>query len=110
MNVAFLKKHCTLFHLFSHCILSFFQSAAQLAVQDMLKEIARKVKSLTGNTKLSAEDFLDDGSKIQLSIDIDESKVVSSLLSKHVVHQFMIINKIQPFIDGDSHLPLSDND
>ena len=77
----------------------------------MLKEIAMKAKSLTGNTKLSAEDFLDDGSKIQLSIDIDESKVVSSLIClQDVIHEFIIINKIHPYIDGDSHLPLLDND
>ena len=54
------------------------QSSAEIAVQEMLKEIARKTKAMNGTTVLSAEEFMDDGSKIQLTIDIDEDKVSSS--------------------------------
>lgn len=41
----------------------------------MLREIARRTKARTGQTKLYAEDFMDDGSKLGLDVNIDEEKV-----------------------------------
>ena len=40
-----------------------------------MKEIARKTKERTGTTILEATDYLDSGSKISLTINIDEEKV-----------------------------------
>lgn len=51
------------------------QSNAEVAVRDMLREIANKTKMKTNTTHLYAEDYMDDGSKIVLNIDIDEEKV-----------------------------------
>ena len=51
------------------------QVTAELAVQEMLREIAVRTRAATGRTCLYAEDFLDDGSKIQLSVDIDAAEV-----------------------------------
>lgn len=50
------------------------QANAEVAVQEMLCEIARKTKQKTGQTRLTAEEFMDDGSKISLDIEIDETK------------------------------------
>ncbi|XP_014668394.1 PREDICTED: 5-oxoprolinase-like [Priapulus caudatus] len=50
------------------------QANAELAVREMLREIAHKTKERTGTTSLYAEDFMDDGTKIAISIDIDEEK------------------------------------
>jgi 5-oxoprolinase (ATP-hydrolysing) len=47
--------------------MSYIQTNAELAVRDMLKKIANSTK----NNKLFATDFMDDGTQIQLSIDID---------------------------------------
>jgi len=47
--------------------MSYIQTNAELAVRDMLKKIANSAK----NNKLFATDFMDDGTQIQLSIDID---------------------------------------
>ena len=58
----------------SLCILM-TQTNAEVAVREMLQEIARKTKRNTGKTQLAAEDFMDDGSKIALVVDIDEGKV-----------------------------------
>ena len=43
----------------------------------MLREIARKTHARTGRTQLYAEDFLDDGSKVALGIDINQLEVRS---------------------------------
>lgn len=48
------------------------QMAAELAVREMLKEIALKTKASTGRTNLSATEHMDDGSTIELNIDINE--------------------------------------
>ena len=56
--------------------MTLLQSNAEVAVREMLREIARKTQARTGSTQLYAEDFMDDGSKIALSIDIDQSEVV----------------------------------
>ncbi|XP_041376521.1 5-oxoprolinase-like [Gigantopelta aegis] len=50
------------------------QNNAEVAVRDMLREIAAQTKSRTGTTTLHAEDYMDDGTKINLSVDIDEEK------------------------------------
>ncbi|XP_078482471.1 5-oxoprolinase [Ciona intestinalis] len=54
------------------------QSNAEVAVRDLLRVVARSTKvsdlELPDMVSLSAEDFLDDGSKIKLRIDIDSGK------------------------------------
>lgn len=52
--------------------MNYIQQNAELAVRDMLKEIARKTKERTGQTVLTAEEHMDDGSPIKLKITIDE--------------------------------------
>ena len=47
------------------------QENAEVAVRDMLTEFGRRVKAKTGKSQLSAFDFMDDGSKINLSVNID---------------------------------------
>ena len=42
----------------------------------MLREIAHRTKARTGSTKLSAVDYMDDGSPIALDVEIDEEKVI----------------------------------
>ena len=53
------------------------QSNAELAVRDMLREIALRTKQRTGATRLHGMDFMDDGSQIVLNIDINEAEVSS---------------------------------
>ncbi|KAL3859675.1 hypothetical protein ACJMK2_009883 [Sinanodonta woodiana] len=50
------------------------QENAELAVRDMLREIAHKTKRRTGTTKLGAEDYMDDGAMLKLSVDINETE------------------------------------
>lgn len=45
-------------------------------MKEMLKEIARRTRERTGSTRLSAEDYMDDGAKLCLTVDIDEEKVI----------------------------------
>lgn len=45
------------------------QSNAELAVRDMLRDIASRLPP--GQTHLEAEEFMDDGSPIRLSVNID---------------------------------------
>ncbi|PVD21468.1 hypothetical protein C0Q70_19641 [Pomacea canaliculata] len=52
--------------------MAYIQENAEVAVREMLKEIAQKTKACTGTTTLSAHDFLDDGSLIALQVHIDE--------------------------------------
>ena len=47
------------------------QSNAEIAVRDMLKEIGNRVFRETGKHQISAVDFMDDGSKLNLKVDID---------------------------------------
>lgn len=42
----------------------------------MLKEIGRRTRERTGTTQLSAEDYMDDGAKLCLTVNIDEEKVM----------------------------------
>ena len=57
---------------------SYFQNNAEVAVREMLKEIGRKALAASGESKLHATDYMDDGSKINLSIsiDVEEGKAV----------------------------------
>ncbi|GAB1602003.1 5-oxoprolinase-like [Argonauta hians] len=50
------------------------QKNAEIAVNDMLRLIAKRTKCVTGATQLYAEDYMDDGSCIRLQVDINESK------------------------------------
>ncbi|KAL5022418.1 hypothetical protein ScPMuIL_001573, partial [Solemya velum] len=50
------------------------QHNAELAVQEMLKEIAHKSPQWSGTSTLYGDDYMDDGSHIVLSIHIDEQK------------------------------------
>lgn len=47
------------------------QSNAEIAVRDMLKEVARNVYERTGESTLEAEDFMDDGSRIKLKVTLN---------------------------------------
>ena len=66
---------------FIHTAMSLFinvnllQHNAELAVREMLREIARQTMSRTGSTILHAEDYMDNGVPIKLSVDIDPIKV-----------------------------------
>jgi 5-oxoprolinase (ATP-hydrolysing) len=51
--------------------MDYIQQNAELAVRDMLREIARATKARTGATILEAEERMDDGSPISLKITID---------------------------------------
>lgn len=53
--------------------MKYIQENAEIAVRDMLKEIARQTLKRTGTTVLYAEDKMDDGSPIKLKIHIDET-------------------------------------
>lgn len=53
--------------------MNYIQSNAEVAVRDMLKEIARQTKERTGKTSLQAEERMDDGSPIRLTVTIDEN-------------------------------------
>lgn len=48
------------------------QSNAELAVRDMLKEVAKDALKRTGRIVLEAEDFMDDGSLIRLKVTLNE--------------------------------------
>ena len=47
------------------------QSNAEVAVREMLKEFGRRTLDTTGESVLRAEDFMDDGSRISLTVSID---------------------------------------
>lgn len=47
------------------------QSNAELAVRNMLREIGRRSLEITGKNTLTAVDYMDDGSPIKLSVEID---------------------------------------
>eukprot|EP00795_Rhopilema_esculentum_P001663 gene1663-16138_t len=54
--------------------MGYIQENAEIAVREMLKEIAKKTKARTGKTDLSAIDYMDDGSPIKLKISINETE------------------------------------
>jgi 5-oxoprolinase (ATP-hydrolysing) len=47
------------------------QENAEVAVREMLMEVGKRVLAETGSSRLHAEDFMDDGSKIKLLVKID---------------------------------------
>ena len=51
------------------------QSNAELAVRDMLREIGARTHQQSGTTTLRSEDFMDDGSRIHLTVTIDVEQV-----------------------------------
>lgn len=53
--------------------MNYIQQNAELAVRDMLKEIAKNTQARTGQTVLEAEQHMDDGSPIKLRVTIDLS-------------------------------------
>lgn len=48
------------------------QSNAELAVRDMLREVAKKAVARTGSARLHYLDHMDDGSPINLNVELDE--------------------------------------
>lgn len=50
------------------------QRNAEISVREMLREIGRKAIEETGESILTAEDFMDDGSQIKVKIGIDVEK------------------------------------
>ncbi|XP_058825820.1 5-oxoprolinase [Topomyia yanbarensis] len=54
--------------------MGYMQQNAELAVRDMLKDIAKEAKLRTGSTILQAEESMDDGTPISLQVTIDEEK------------------------------------
>eukprot|EP00095_Tigriopus_kingsejongensis_P002903 maker-scaffold336_size202805-snap-gene-0.21 protein:Tk02903 transcript:maker-scaffold336_size202805-snap-gene-0.21-mRNA-1 annotation:"5-oxoprolinase" len=50
------------------------QENAEVAVKDMLSSIGKETKERTGKSVLKATDFMDDGSPINLTVDIDVSQ------------------------------------
>lgn len=54
--------------------MDYIQQNAEVAVRDMLREIARRARAKTGRTVLEAEQRMDDGTPIRLKITIDETK------------------------------------
>merc|ERR1719373_1372450 len=51
--------------------MNYIQENAEVAVREMLMEIGKRVKAETGKSVLHAEDFMDDGSRLNLSVSID---------------------------------------
>ncbi|KAL9974396.1 hypothetical protein ACROYT_G011420 [Oculina patagonica] len=54
--------------------MEYIQQNAELAVREMLTEIAHKIKERTGKSVLRALDHMDDGTPISLTVSIDEDK------------------------------------
>ncbi|XP_022818304.1 5-oxoprolinase [Spodoptera litura] len=54
--------------------MSHIQNNAELAVRDMLKEIARNALSKTGSSVLQATEYMDNGTPINLTITLDEKE------------------------------------
>lgn len=52
-----------------------FQSNAELAVRDMLRDFARRRRQQTGSLEVESEDFMDDGTPIRLQVQINEEEV-----------------------------------
>lgn len=60
----------TLQHL-SYCSSSNLQENAEVAVREMMKNVAEDVMARTGRRELFAEDFMDDGSTLSLHVRLD---------------------------------------
>ena len=52
-----------------------FQSNAELAVRDMLRDFAHRRRQQTGLLEVESEDFMDDGTPIRLQVQINEEEV-----------------------------------
>lgn len=52
-----------------------FQSNAELAVRDMLRDFARRRCKETGSLEVESEDFMDDGTAIRLRVQINQEEV-----------------------------------
>uniref|UniRef100_T1J869 5-oxoprolinase n=1 Tax=Strigamia maritima TaxID=126957 RepID=T1J869_STRMM len=50
------------------------QNNAEIAVQDLLRQVGKKALSVNRFAQLNAEDFMDDGTPIRLKVDIDVGK------------------------------------
>lgn len=57
-----------------HAYMQHIQNTAELCVREMLKKVGRKVLEKTGKSQLSGEDFMDDGTVIKLTVDIDSEE------------------------------------
>lgn len=57
-----------------------FQSNAELAVRDMLRDFARRRRQQTGALEVESEDFMDDGTPIRLRVQINEEEVCTESL------------------------------
>lgn len=55
--------------------MKYIQQNAEVAVRDMLREIGQQTLDRTGSTKLSAVDYMDDGTPIALNINININEV-----------------------------------
>ena len=51
--------------------MSHIQESAEYAVQNLLKDVGNRVFKITGATSLHAIDYMDDGSPIELTVDIN---------------------------------------
>ncbi|KAF1759611.1 hypothetical protein GCK72_016078 [Caenorhabditis remanei] len=54
-----------------HAYMQHIQNTAELCVREMLKRVGRQVLAKTGKSQLSGEDYMDDGTVIHLTVDID---------------------------------------
>ncbi|CAJ0918744.1 unnamed protein product, partial [Mesorhabditis belari] len=50
------------------------QNTAEESVRDLLKKVGQRVEEETGRSSLSAEDWMDDGTILKLTVDIDSQK------------------------------------
>lgn len=57
------------------CVICVFQSNAELAVRDMLRDFAHRRQQQTGSLDVESEDFMDDGTPIRLRVQINEKEV-----------------------------------
>ncbi|VDM49570.1 unnamed protein product [Toxocara canis] len=58
-----------------HAYMAHIQNNAEMAVRNLLKQVGRKRREETGIAILSAVDYMDDGTPICLSVQIDDEKV-----------------------------------
>ncbi|CAB3406225.1 unnamed protein product [Caenorhabditis bovis] len=54
-----------------HAYMRHIQNTAEQSVRDMLKKVGKRVQMEKGSSRLEASDFMDDGTEIHLTIDID---------------------------------------
>ena len=54
--------------------MGYIQHNAEVAVREMLKLVGKRILKSTGFTSVNAVDYLDDGSPIKMSLEIDIQK------------------------------------